>query len=1123
MRSFSEGRREASKEAFAPISQYDLEQIHRWNSNCPENVEACVHDLILQKAQQQASKVSICSWDGELTYQELENLSSKLAVHIRRLGVRQRRVIPFSFEKSKWAVIAMMAILKAGGAFVAIDPAHPRERIQSILDDICADLIICAPSYASLFQDIVPKVVSLAETHQLFSEELELHDVDVTSRDTACVLYTSGSTGRPKGIVLSHSALSTMAKTHADALHVGAESRVFQFAAYTFDVSVMDIFTTLYSGGCVCIPSETDRKNDIAGSMNKLHVNWAGLTPTVASLLVPDELSSLKTLVLAGEEVTQELVVRWSERVRMLNCYGPAESAACTAYEYPNRHASGRCIGRAMPGARCWIVDADNHDLLVPIGAIGELVVEGNTLANGYLNNPTTTQAVFVRDPAWYKIGPSCRFYKTGDLAYYDSDGLIVFVGRKDLQVKIRGQRVDLGGIENFLSTNSRITQNVVAFPRDGPFAKKLVAVVQLKHEGNLPWSDETVFEHFEADGVSSKAFARYAEQALPSYMVPEIWLFIRGMPMSASAKIDRKRISAWLESAEHHPLGQDFQNTAKNLPCIHSNDKLSLGIGARVAEVVTHGNAAAISILKDRNFELARMGINSIQVMTLSTLLHREFGVRIGVEKLLRNGLTIQDLAEEVRGNDSSSVETIVTRVDIQHEVDMFREELSGWKFNTITISQSPWNSITVFLTGATGFLGTHILKLLVGCSRITKILLHVRAEDKEKALNRIIASARRARWWHNCFLPKLECWIGDLGLARIGLTDSQWARLSGQSSKKIDIIIHNGAAVRWNVDYESLEPENVGSTKELLKAVAQGSHQRNFVYISGGQKKMSSGEDDDENDLSQSLASTGYSQTKLVSETIVKEFARHEQGRYHQISVIKPGYIIGTPEDGIADTDDYIWRLAAGALEIQGYDESDANSWLFIADVEKVASVVLDLVLPFTISSPRVAKILDGMTMGAFWKIFEECGYSMLPLKRQEWLNSLRKCVEMRGEEHPLWPVLYMLEDGDECLSSGQEMIMDRSDVDERRVEAAIRRNIKHLQSIGFLPQPRRSGDLKEKPFPPKAGAIEFTSRSTLWTIERNGDLSKLVGFFIRALFPLVYAPPIVLIMHLLRRLWI
>ncbi|GKZ28037.1 hypothetical protein AbraCBS73388_009152, partial [Aspergillus brasiliensis] len=258
---------------------------------------------------------------------------------------------------------------------------------------------------------------------------------------------------------------------------------------YTFDVSNQDIWSTLMHGGCVCVPTDEERLNDLAGAINRMAVNWTFLTPTVARLLTPDLVPTLQTLVLGGEAVTKDNVDTWAPFVRLLNSYGPAECSICCAVSELSPSPSPRTrhndrlqteaidpanIGYALPSAVLWVVHPQNHNILSAIGAVGELLVEGPILADGYLGNSSLTEAAFIKAPEWASpAGHQRRFYKTGDLVQYANDGTLRFVGRKDHQVKIHGQRTEPGDIEHHVSGVAAVQHACIILPQRGHWSQR--------------------------------------------------------------------------------------------------------------------------------------------------------------------------------------------------------------------------------------------------------------------------------------------------------------------------------------------------------------------------------------------------------------------------------------------------------------------------------------------------------------------------------------------------------------------------------------------------------------------------------------------------------------------------
>ena len=369
--------------------QADVKEIFDWNITVSEPFEECLHELIASRAQQSPEHPAICSWDGELTYGELEDLSSQLAKYLAlHEGIGPEVLVPICFEKSKWAAVTMLSVLKAGGACVCLSPAHPIARLETIINDLgqrCSNLVLASPSNEQLFSGIKRVMVVSSDFFAALNTNGTSNGetppaVKASPSNPAFVVFTSGSTGKPKGIVLEHRSVATSAREHGALIKLGAQSRVLQFSSFTFDISIGDIFVTLIYGGTVCIPSEHQRMNDLAGAISTLKANHVSLTPTVANHLHPEDVMSLKVLVVMGEAMTREVMDRWANRVSLINMYGPAEASIyCIGQPDIQREDPPNIIGRGV-GARVWITNEDDPNVLMPIGCVGEMLLEGPLL-----------------------------------------------------------------------------------------------------------------------------------------------------------------------------------------------------------------------------------------------------------------------------------------------------------------------------------------------------------------------------------------------------------------------------------------------------------------------------------------------------------------------------------------------------------------------------------------------------------------------------------------------------------------------------------------------------------------------------------------------------------------------
>lgn len=398
------------------VSENHHGQLLGWNDTMPPTINECVHLVIEKQTKLRPDAPAICAWDKDFTYAELDETSSLLAAHLSSLDAGPGKFIVSCFDKSAFTIVALMATLKTGAAAVTLDPRFPKSAFENRIRDVNAQIVLASPSRADMFNGIVPHII---EVGQATLDQLSLTQPHPTSIQTQAkpidpffVIYTSGSTGEPKGVVLEHRAFMSSSSIFGSHIGIDNDSRVLQFSQYTFDVSLAEIFTTLTRGGCVCVPSEHERYNDLAGAINRMGVNHLNLTPTVAGLLRPEEVPNVKALCLAGEATTKENIEVWGKLASSL--YGPSECSVHSTYNGDlTRSIEPTNVGR--PTFFNWIVEPDNHNILRPIGCIGDILIEGPLLAREYLNDPKKTAKSFIYDPTW-ATGSGRRMYKTGDL-----------------------------------------------------------------------------------------------------------------------------------------------------------------------------------------------------------------------------------------------------------------------------------------------------------------------------------------------------------------------------------------------------------------------------------------------------------------------------------------------------------------------------------------------------------------------------------------------------------------------------------------------------------------------------------------------------------------------------------
>ncbi|OGM50252.1 nonribosomal peptide synthetase [Aspergillus bombycis] len=640
-------------------SDADINRLYHWNNISGDEISPrhCIHHIISQRCAAQPESIAVSAWDGQLTYAELDSLSSALAIRLQHLGVHPEVFVPLVFGKSKWAVIALLGVLKAGGAYFFLDPSHPIEYSRSLCSSLCPEIVVSSQRQSTLAKSFAGKVIPLGgESCELLDSFAidERHPQSTAETNTSNAMYitfTSGTTGTPKGIITEHSAFYSMAMANGKALRVTATTRMLQFASYTFDVSNRDMLITLIFGGCICIPSESDRINDLSGFINRQSVSLASLTPSMASTLSPAACPSLQGLVLGGEPMTDSHISSWANHVRLFNAYGVSESTGIAALASDIQQGSSPGNVGFGCGSTLWVVAIDQPDKLAPIGALGELVIEGPSVARGYMGDKKRTEKQFTSKPAWKKriheqfgkTHSGKRAFHTGDLVRYNLDGSLHFVGRKDHQVKVNGQRLELTAIEHHIAAcaevaNSGFLHTAVVAAKSKANGSKLLAFLGLDttREPNSP--SQIVSKQLKDMEALKAALKRHLLHCLPTYMVPVDFIFLEHMPLTTSGKVNRLRLqeTAAYVFFDHQKRTLDASDSNNNHITATPKEKVLIHSWARILGIK---NA---SIMHHDCF--FRSGGDSIAAIKMAASLRQE-GFIISVSDIFKFS-TLSDMA---------------------------------------------------------------------------------------------------------------------------------------------------------------------------------------------------------------------------------------------------------------------------------------------------------------------------------------------------------------------------------------------------------------------------------------------------------------------------------------------
>jgi amino acid adenylation domain-containing protein/non-ribosomal peptide synthase protein (TIGR01720 family) len=472
-------------------------------------------------------------FDGVPTsYAELNRSANRLARVLIDRGIGPEQIVAIALPRSPEMVVAILAVLKTGAAYLPVDPGYPADRIAYMLADAHPVLVVTSELVAAGLPRAgrTPRLlIDDPETERSLRAVRKRRDVADTDRvrplsplHPAYVIYTSGSTGRPKGVVVDHAGLSAMVASLIRRFDVTRSTRVLQFSSFSFDASVWELGLALFGGGSLVFATDDARTGGqpLVDLLNGQGVTLAALPPVVAGALpdgarLPDDL----VMVVAGEACPPEVVARWAGRHRMFNGYGPTESVLAATVSDPLRTTGRPPIGRPTDAHRVYVLDGALQP--VPVGVVGELYVGGG-LARGYLNRPALTSERFVADP----FDPDGeRMYRTGDLVRWHADGQLDYVGRADDQVQVRGFRIELGEIESVLAGHPTVAAAVVIMREDESGDKRLLAYV-------VPDSPNS------ADPAELR---EHVGASLPEYMVPSAVLVLDALPLTPQGKVDRK------------------------------------------------------------------------------------------------------------------------------------------------------------------------------------------------------------------------------------------------------------------------------------------------------------------------------------------------------------------------------------------------------------------------------------------------------------------------------------------------------------------------------------------------------------------------------------------------------
>ncbi len=482
-----------------------------------------LHGLFERHAAQRPDAVALTTGDAQITYGALNARANQLAHHLLSLGIGSGDRVGLCLGRTPELLVGFLGVLKAGAAYVPIDPDHPGARISFLLEDARITHLVTRSRLAP--RGGSAEVIALDRIGDVLASQPEADpSVPVHPEDLAAVIYTSGSTGTPKGVMTRHGGVHNLHHGQRRAWGFGPRERVLQFFSFSFDAALWDIGVALCNGGTLVLPDAevVSAPRDLGAFLRAQHVTCAALPPTMLYALEPD-LPSLSTLFSAGEACTEELVQRWSRGRTFVNSYGPTEVTVCSNQSLCEPRKGAPSLGRPLDNLRAYVLDASLG--LAPVGTPGELYLAGDGLTRGYLDRPGLTAERFLPDALG--DAPGARMYRTGDRVRCGPDGRLAFLGRTDHQVKLRGFRIELGEIEQTLRKSPGVADAIVLgrAQHDAPGRVDHLVAYVLRLEGRDPQAPE---------------LRQHLRDRLPAYMVPARFAVLDAWPLTANGKVDR-------------------------------------------------------------------------------------------------------------------------------------------------------------------------------------------------------------------------------------------------------------------------------------------------------------------------------------------------------------------------------------------------------------------------------------------------------------------------------------------------------------------------------------------------------------------------------------------------------
>ncbi|EXJ64602.1 L-aminoadipate-semialdehyde dehydrogenase [Cladophialophora yegresii CBS 114405] len=1164
------------EKALIPDPTSDLE----WSS-----FRGAIHDIFAANAEAHPDRTCVVETKSEdsperrFTYQQIHEASNILAHHLVQSGLERGDVVMIYSYRGVDLVVAVMGTLKAGGTFSVLDPAYPPDRQNIYLDVSRPRALVIIDKATQDAGELSEKVRGFIHDNLELKTEVpalrlqddgllrggEVNGADVfqavrgsSTRSPGVVVgpdstptlsFTSGSEGKPKGVRGRHYSLAFYFDWMAKTFNLSERDKFTMLSGIAHDPIQRDMFTPLFLGAQLLVPSKNDIQNELLAEWMKEHgATVTHLTPAMGQILVGGATARFESLhhaFFVGDILIKRdcrSLQSLAPNVRIVNMYGTTETQrAVSYYEIPSRNEREGFLdgmkdvipaGRGMYNVQMLVVNRFDRTKLCAVGEIGEIYVRASGLAEEYLGTPELTAKKFVnnwfpgherglaldkarfeekfKNEPWakYYLGARDRLYRSGDLGRYTPTGDVECSGRADDQVKIRGFRIELGEIDTHLSQHPLVRENVTLVRRDKFEEQTLVSYIVPQMKAWTQFLSEKGVEDIPDDGtlvgrverfrVLQREVQEYLRTKLPAYAVPSVIVPMKAMPLNPNGKIDKPKLPfpdmGMLSARTRRKSSMLQQLTEGELALAHIWAKLVPGLIPKTIKP------------SDSFFEI---GGESMKAQQLAYQVRRTLGVNLAISKIY-NRHTLKEMAaviDNLRAADSLEGGDAVDTNGAQTNGVKAEEEYGEDAFKLANLLPASFPAASakvptvpvVFLTGATGFLGSYILKDLLDrqSPQVQKVILLVRAKDEATATSRVKTTCQAYGVWKLSWESRIQCVVGSLGPARFGLPDPQWQQVVSEA----DVVIHNGAQVHWINTYSTLKAPNVMGTIEAMKLAAEGKpklfafvsstsvldhehfvHESERILAAGGEGIS----EDDDLSGSRTGLGTGYGQSKWVAEYLCREAGR----RGLTGCIVRPGYVLGDSHTGVTNTDDFLIRMLKGCVQLG--TRPNINNTVNMVPVDHVARTVVACAF----HPPKVAPSSDGragvsvaqitghprLRFNQYLATLQTYGYEAKLTDYVPWASSLEHYVASH-EDFALMPLFTFV--ANDLPSDTRAPELDDTNAERALYEDAkwtgedvstgagvtkreVGLYLAYLVEIGFLPRPGAQGDAGVKTLP-------------------------------------------------------